>query len=100
MQVAALQRRLPFLLQVILAALHFVDDRLLVAAGDRSLEVLEPLVRLAEERSAVLGIAAEPPDLLAKLLDDLLALAGAPPEDFAEAFIVDVLRAVLVARNA
>ena len=99
-QVAALQRGLPFLLEVILSALDFVDDRFLVAAGDRGLQVLEPLVCLAEERSAVLRVATESPDFLAKLLDNFLALARAPPKYFAEAFVVDVLRAILVARNA
>src|SRR5438270_1475257 len=49
LQFPALQRRLPFLLEIILTALDFVDDGFLVAAGDCGLEVLEPLVRLAEE---------------------------------------------------
>ena len=48
-EIAALQRRLPFLLEIIFAALDLVDDRFFIASGDRRLEVLEPLVRLAEE---------------------------------------------------
>ena len=48
-EVAALQRRLPLVLEIILAALDLVDDRFFVAAGDRGFEVREALVRLAEE---------------------------------------------------
>src|SRR4051794_5688702 len=100
MQVAALERRLPLRLEIILAALDLVDDRLLIAAGDRRFEILEPLVGLAEERSAVLGVAAQPPNLGAQLLHDLLALARPFAENLAEALVVDVLRAVLVAGDA
>ena len=91
-QIAALQRRLPLLLEIILAALDLVDDRFFVAASDRGLEVLEALVRLAEERAAVLRIAAEPAHFRAKLLDDLLTLVGALAENLAETLVVDVLR--------
>ena len=44
-----IQRCLELLLEIILAALDFVDDRLFILAGDRGFQILEPLVRLAEE---------------------------------------------------
>ena len=94
------ERGLELLLEIVLAALDLVDDRLLVAAGDRRLQVLEALVRLAEERAGLLGIAAQPANFGAQLLDDLLTLVGALAEDFAEALVVDVLGGVLIARDA
>src|SRR5690348_11896033 len=96
----AVQRRLEFVLQVILAALDLVDDRFLVAPGDRRLEILEPLVRLAEEGAVVFGIAAEAPNFGAEALHDLLALVGALAEDLPEAVVVDVLSALLITRDA
>src|SRR6476661_3980223 len=99
-EVAALQRGLPFFLEIILAALDLVDDRFLVAAGDRRLEVLEALVRLAQERTAVFGIAAEAANFGAQLLDDLLPVVRALAEDFAQPLIIDVLGTFLVTGDA
>ena len=98
-QIAAFERRFELLLEIILAALDFVDDRLLVAAGDRRLEVEEALVGLAEERAVVLRIAAEPADFGAQLLDRLAALAGALAEQLLEAAVaLDVGGGVLDSR--
>ena len=68
-QIAALQRGLPLFFQIVLAALDLVDDRLLVAASDHRLQVLEALVRLAEERAGLFGIATQATNLFAKLAE-------------------------------
>ena len=89
-----------FRLEIVLAALDLVYDRLLVATCNCGLEILEALVRLAHERTIVLRIAAKTPDLTAQVLYDLLALIGSLPEDFSEAFVIDVLGAIFVAGDA
>jgi len=96
----AVEGRLELVLEVIFAAFDLVDDRLLVAAGDRRLQILEALVSLAEKGAVVLGVAAEPAHFGAEALDHLLSLVGALAEYLAEALIVDVLGAVLVASDA
>src|SRR4051812_16945899 len=93
----AVERRLELVLEVILAAFDLVDDALLVAPGDRRLEVEEALVGLAHERAVVLGIAAEPADFGAKLLDDPLPLAGALSEQLLEAARLAVRGRVFIA---
>jgi hypothetical protein len=51
--VSAVERGLELLLEIVLAALDLVDDRGVVAAGHRGLEVKEALVGGAEEAAVV-----------------------------------------------
>ena len=100
-QIAALERRFELLLEIILAALDFVDDRSLVATGDGGLEVEETLVGLAEERSVILRTAAEAGDFGAQLLDRFPAFVGALAKQLLEAAgALDVGGRVLVAGDA
>ena len=98
---AAFERGLELLLQIVLAALDLVDDRLFVAAGDRGLEVEEALVGLAQERAAVLGLAAQPADFGAQLFDDALALVWRARGTISrKRLAVDVRGGVLIAGDA
>ena len=90
LEISALERGLEFRLEVILAAVDLIDDRFFIATGDRGFEIEETLVRLAEERAVVLGVAAEAADFRPDLLDDLPALARALPELLLQPRAVDV----------
>ena len=100
-EIAAFESGLELLLEVILAALDFVDHRGFVAAGNRCLEVKETLVGLAEERAVVLRIATEPGDFRAQQFDCLAAFVGALAEQLRKAAVaLDIAGRVLVAGDA
>lgn len=58
-QVGVVARVLEFCLDMILAALDFVDDRLIVGAGDDGLEIQKRAVSASQYRAVILGIAAK-----------------------------------------
>jgi len=55
-QMLAVERGLELFLEIVLAALDLVDDGLLVAAGERRLEVKEALVGLAMNEPSSSGL--------------------------------------------
>ena len=87
-------------LDMILAALDFGDDGIVVALGDSGLEVDERAVTRGKDGAVVLGIATKPGDFGAKLLGDRAAFAGAGGEQFGEARTLNVGGARAIAVDA
>jgi hypothetical protein len=62
-KLVVLERRLVFVLDIILAALDFLDDLLVAVAGNCVLEIEPAAVCGGLQRAIVLGSAAQAPDL-------------------------------------
>ena len=75
-QIVLLQRGLELALDIILTAFDFLDDRLLVVARKRFLEVHEAAVRGTRNRAVVARITAGRADVGLKVRGDAAALVG------------------------
>src|SRR5688500_191242 len=91
---------LELLLEIILAAFDLIDDRLVVAAGDRGLEVEPRLVEAAERRAVAIGLAPETPDFRLELARSAFALLGEVRKHPAELGRFDLLGRFAVAVDA
>ena len=95
-----LQRRLELGLDIVLAALDFVDHGLLIAAGDRRLQVEPATMRGAGRRAVGLRIATERADMRLQLGCDLAVLFRHFPEELLVGGVLAVLGCVGIALHA